>query len=93
MKKIVRNWYCLKCKATNKFAHEATLRQYFLVMKSSMTNQECQHFLLLNNKHEATKIQRNQLLIQTGQARPRKYMLRPPENGKGQLDSRREQLE
>ncbi|KQL36951.1 nuclease-related domain-containing protein [Psychrobacillus sp. FJAT-21963] len=75
MKKVIRSWYCPACKTYNKNAHESTLKDYFLVFKNTITNQECQQYLLLNNKHEATKILRNPLLRNTGQSRNRKYSL------------------
>ncbi|QFF97946.1 NERD domain-containing protein [Psychrobacillus glaciei] len=76
MKKVIRNWYCPSCKATQRNAHEAALVDYFLVCKNTISNQECQKFLNLNNKHEATKILKSPLLIKTGQSRNSKYTIK-----------------
>ncbi|WP_185907829.1 nuclease-related domain-containing protein [Psychrobacillus soli] len=76
MKKVIRNWYCPRCRSSHRHAHEAALRDYFLVYKSTISNQECQQFLQLNNKYEATKILNNPMLIKTGQSRSRKYSMK-----------------
>ncbi|MFJ8065555.1 nuclease-related domain-containing protein [Psychrobacillus sp. NPDC096426] len=76
MKKVIRNWYCPRCKSSHRHAHESALKDYFLVYKSTITNLECQQFLHLNNKYEATKILNNPMLIKTGQSRSRKYTMK-----------------
>ncbi|MFF2753429.1 nuclease-related domain-containing protein [Psychrobacillus sp. NPDC058041] len=73
MKKLPHNWFCPRCKIYHRKAHEQTLDEYFLIYKSTMSNIECQHFLKLNNKHEATRILKNSMLIKTGQSRNTKY--------------------
>lgn len=75
MKKVIRNWYCPRCKSLHRKAYETALRDYFLLYKSTLSNQECQQFLLLYNKYEATKILNNPMLIKTGQSRSRKYSM------------------
>lgn len=76
MKKVIRNWYCPRCKTFHRHAHKSALRDYFLVYKSTISNQECQHFLQLNNKYEANKILNNPILIKTGQSRSTKYSMK-----------------
>ncbi|WP_391207518.1 nuclease-related domain-containing protein [Psychrobacillus sp. L4] len=73
MKKLPHNWFCPRCKIYQKKAHEQTIDEYFLIYKSTMSNIECQHFLQLNNKHEATRILKNSMLIKTGQSKNTKY--------------------
>ncbi|WP_144511993.1 nuclease-related domain-containing protein [Bacillus sp. FJAT-22090] len=75
MKKLSRNWFCPRCKVYHRTAHENALKDYFLVFKNTMTNQDCQQFLKLNNKHEATRILRNSMLMKSGQSRNRKYSM------------------
>ena len=75
MKKIRHNWFCPRCKIYNKKAYEQALKDYFLIYKSTMSNNECQQFLKLNNKHEATRILKHNMLIKTGQSRNTKYIL------------------
>ncbi|MFJ5769555.1 nuclease-related domain-containing protein [Psychrobacillus sp. NPDC093180] len=75
MKKVIRNWYCPKCKSSHRYAHESALKDYFLIYKSTISNRECQQYLQLNNKYEATKILNNPMLIKTGQSRSRKYTM------------------
>lgn len=76
MKKVIRNWYCPRCKSSHRNAHVSTLRDYLLLYNSTISNQECQQFLQLNNKYEATKILNNPTLIKTGQSRSRKYSMK-----------------
>ena len=76
MKKVIRNWYCPRCKSSHPYAHESALKDYFLIYKSTISNLECQQFLQLNNKHEATKILNNPRLIKVGQSRSRKYTMK-----------------
>lgn len=76
MKKVIRNWYCPRCKSSQRNAHESALRDYLLVYKNTLSNQECQQFLQLNNKYEATRILNNPMLIKTGQSRSRKYSMK-----------------
>jgi hypothetical protein len=76
MKKVIRSWYCPKCRVTHRDAHETALVDYFLVFKNIISNQECQQFLNLNNKHEATKILKSPLLMKSGKSRNRKYTIK-----------------
>ncbi|WP_166462359.1 nuclease-related domain-containing protein [Psychrobacillus vulpis] len=73
MKKVKHNWFCPRCKIYHKRAHEQSLKDYFLICKSTMSNMECQQFLQLNNKHEATRILKNEMLLKTGRSRNTKY--------------------
>ncbi|WP_391119978.1 nuclease-related domain-containing protein [Psychrobacillus sp. L3] len=73
MKKLPQNWFCPRCKIFHRKAHEQTMEEYFLIYKSTISNIECQHFLQLNNKHQATRILKNSMLIKTGQSRNTKY--------------------
>ncbi|MEK4484615.1 nuclease-related domain-containing protein [Psychrobacillus sp. FSL H8-0484] len=75
MRKVSHNWFCPRCKIYHKKAHEQALRDYFFIYKNTMTNKECQQFLKLNNKHEATRILKNSMLMKTGQSRNAKYSI------------------
>lgn len=75
MKKIVRNWACPKCRNFSKLAHEQTLKDYFLVYKSTINNQECRRFFHLQDKYNANRILKNAKLSATGQARNTEYRM------------------
>ncbi|MEI4768891.1 nuclease-related domain-containing protein [Psychrobacillus sp. FJAT-51614] len=79
MKKVQHNWFCPKCKNYQRNAHEKTLIDYFLIYKNTMSNIECQHFLKLDNKHQATRILKNTMLVKTGRSRNTKYNIRSPQ--------------
>lgn len=66
MQKIIRTWYCPKCKATNSDAHQKAISTYFSLCKGTITNKECRDFLLLNNRYEARRILSSPLLIKSG---------------------------
>lgn len=78
MKKVQHNWFCPKCKNYQRNAHEKALKDYFFIYKNTMSNSECQHFLKLDNKHQATRILKNTMLTKTGQSRNTKYSFRSP---------------
>ncbi|WP_177184383.1 nuclease-related domain-containing protein [Psychrobacillus sp. OK032] len=75
MKKVIRNWACPRCRNFSKYAHEQTLKDYFLIYKNTINNEECRRFFHLQDKHEATRILKNPKLIKTGIARSTKYTM------------------
>lgn len=75
MKKITRNWACPNCRKFSKDAHEKTLKDYFLIYKETINNQECRRFFHLQDKHDATRILMNPKLIKSGKSRSTKYTM------------------
>lgn len=66
MDKIIRTWYCPRCKYTSAHAHEKAITTYFSLCKETITNKECREFLLLNNRYEAKRILASPLLQKYG---------------------------
>jgi len=75
MKKVIRNWTCPKCRNFSKLAHEQTIKDYFLIYKETINNQECRRFFHLQDKHDATRILKNANLIVTGKSRKTEYTM------------------
>lgn len=75
MKKVSRNWVCPRCRNFSKLAHEQTLKDYFLIYKDTINNQECRRFFHLQDKHEATRILKNNKLIASGKSRKTEYTM------------------
>ncbi|MFB5086058.1 nuclease-related domain-containing protein [Psychrobacillus sp. PGGUH221] len=75
MKKVSRNWVCPRCRNFSKLAHEHTLKDYFLIYKDIINNQECRRFFHLQDKHEATRILKNNKLIASGKSRKTEYTM------------------
>lgn len=75
LKKIIRNWVCPNCRKFSKHAHEKTLKDYFLIYKETINNQECRRFFHLQDKHDATRILTNPKLIKSGNAKNTKYTM------------------
>ncbi|MFJ5769587.1 NERD domain-containing protein [Psychrobacillus sp. NPDC093180] len=75
MKKIRRNWACPNCREFSKHAHEKTLKDFFLIYKETINNQECRRFFHLQDKHDATRILMNPKLIKSGKSRSTKYTM------------------
>ncbi|MFP7298498.1 nuclease-related domain-containing protein [Neobacillus niacini] len=74
MTKLPRTWHCPSCKVNNHLAHQAALVEWFLVVKSSITNRECREFLGVDI-HTATRILQSMPLQKIGTFRNRSYIL------------------
>ena len=75
IKKTIRNWICPSCRKFTKSPTKKTMRDYFLIYKETINNQECRRFFHLENKHAASRILTNSQLIKTGQAKNTKYTM------------------
>src|SRR5699024_6468267 len=69
MKYHYGNWHCHKCGQNSKYAHLKTLTDYFLLMKKSISNQECIHFLDLASRGIATRILKSGNLVYSAKYR------------------------
>ncbi|GAB4074055.1 hypothetical protein GCM10028778_15580 [Barrientosiimonas marina] len=59
MKRVHSGWLCEKCNCYSKHEHITALNDYLLLIKETITNQECMNFLGLNSRHVASRILKN----------------------------------
>ncbi|WP_167577820.1 nuclease-related domain-containing protein [Ammoniphilus sp. YIM 78166] len=77
MLKKQRGWHCLKCKALSKEAHVQAIEDYFLLFNSTLTNQQCRDFLLLDCRYKAKRILANMNLPTQNNTKGRTYATPP----------------
>ncbi|GAB3804287.1 hypothetical protein GCM10028868_31810 [Virgibacillus kimchii] len=56
LKRVHGGWLCGKCQHKSHNAHKQALEDYFLLIKPSISNQECMNWLKLNSRHAAKRI-------------------------------------
>lgn len=56
MERIYNGWVCKKCTNKSRYAHRRAIADYFLLVRSYMSNSECMRFLKFNSKNIATKL-------------------------------------
>ncbi|WP_257009169.1 nuclease-related domain-containing protein [Bacillus sp. 7884-1] len=74
MIKLPRTWHCPSCKVNDHLAHQATLDEWFLVVKRTITNRECREFFGVDI-HTATRILQSLPLQTKGTFRNRSYFM------------------
>ena len=73
MRRFKRTWHCEACGRTDPHAHQSTLRDYFYLFDSSISNKECRDFLLIKDIHLTTRLLRQQIHRKTGCFRSTRY--------------------
>jgi hypothetical protein len=73
MKYHQRGWICPICHARSKNAHELAVRDYFILIKSTITNSELRAFLHLPNARVANRILSTLNLRSSGEKKARVY--------------------
>jgi hypothetical protein len=73
MKYQHRAWICPHCYHRSKTAHEKAIQDYFLLIKSTITNAELRQFIQLPNARIANKILKNLNIPYTGNNKARVY--------------------
>lgn len=66
-------WFCSSCNSTSKDAHIQAIHDYFLLMKSSITNKECREFLSIPSRRVAENILKGSGLIPIGNTKNTYY--------------------
>lgn len=56
MKWVKRSWRCYRCQTSSHNAHFATLNDFFLLIKPSISNQEARKFLKINSRHTVYRL-------------------------------------
>jgi len=59
MKRIHSGWICKRCRKKYRHAHLQALEAHRLLIKSSIKNSECMHWLKLDSRYVATRILRS----------------------------------
>lgn len=67
-------WHCPTCKATSATAHHQAVRDYFLLVKPTMTNAEFRSFTHIDQVNTATKLLIKMGLPYSGEKRHRVYL-------------------
>lgn len=75
MKRVKGQWYCGSCKQTSKNAHIAALKDYSLLIHSTITNQQLREFLYLPSTSVASKLLTSLGLKSQGTFKDRVYLL------------------
>lgn len=66
-------WYCSKCKVISKSAHIQAIKDYFLLIKPSVTNSELCLFLHIDSKNVGYKILKSMNFPHSGKFKNRVY--------------------
>ncbi|MFE8699485.1 NERD domain-containing protein [Cytobacillus sp. FJAT-54145] len=66
-------WYCENCQTKDKLAHIQAIYDYFLLLSSSITNQQARDFLLLASEDTVARLLQQMKLPQTGAKKGRVY--------------------
>ncbi|HEX7063886.1 MAG TPA: NERD domain-containing protein [Bacillales bacterium] len=75
MKRAHGIWVCPSCEASSKSAHVEALRDYALLIRPEITNQQLRDFLRLSSRTMATNILASMNLEHSGGTRGRRYWL------------------
>ncbi|MDZ5472213.1 nuclease-related domain-containing protein [Bacillus sp. 31A1R] len=72
-----RSWYCEKCNSYHKDAHVRTLKDYFLLINKTITNEKCRSFLQLSSPDVANRLLTSMNLVSTAQTRDEFILPKP----------------
>ncbi|MFV2050365.1 NERD domain-containing protein [Metabacillus litoralis] len=82
MDRLKGNWFCPYCGEKNKHAHVKAVKDYRLLIKSTISNRELRDFLKFDSADTATRLFQTMNLRSTGKNKTRIYFLDSLENGK-----------
>ncbi|MGE6260369.1 hypothetical protein ACQKCU_21220 [Heyndrickxia sporothermodurans] len=69
------HWRCTQCQYTSKKAHEQSIKDYFLLIESHITNKKCREFLMLSSSKTTHTILKSMNLIASGKKKGRMYQI------------------
>ncbi|HZG72958.1 MAG TPA: hypothetical protein VEY51_15580 [Chondromyces sp.] len=75
MKRMHGNWYCVSCEYLSKDAHVESLREYYLLVDSEITNRKAREFLLVPSSFTTKRLLFNLGLPYRGEKKGRVYAL------------------
>lgn len=67
-------WCCPRCQSKSSTAHHQAMHDYFLLIRSTITNQQCREFLLLSSKDIAYRLLASLNLPYSGSGKGRVYI-------------------
>ena len=73
MVRCKRSWYCSNCKLKSSDAHHEAIRDWFMLIKPSISAAECKVFLELEHLSTARNILKNPLYKRVGNNKMRRY--------------------
>ena len=66
MIRLFSTWYCPSCKEESKDAHIQALKDYFLLMGSTITNKQCREFLHIPSRRTSEQLLKSMNLTKVG---------------------------
>jgi hypothetical protein len=66
MIRLFSTWYCPSCKEESKDAHIQALKDYFLLMGSTITNKQCREFLHISSRRTSEQLLKSMNLTKVG---------------------------
>lgn len=73
MERCKRSWHCPECKLISSDAHHEAIREWFMLIKPSISAAECKEFLELEHLSTARNILKNPLYKRVGNNKMRRY--------------------
>lgn len=70
-----RTWQCSNCQHTCVRAHKQALREYYMLIGNTITNQQCRQFLKIDNTDLAKRILQATCTMRSGSTKNRIYKL------------------
>ncbi|WP_243290275.1 nuclease-related domain-containing protein [Bacillus sp. FJAT-47783] len=75
MQRKLKKWFCPKCNSFSRTAHQQAIKDYFLLIKPTITNSECRDFLKLDSRYVANGILTSMNFPSNGVTRGKKYYM------------------
>lgn len=75
MARIKRSWHCPACKLKDSLAHHEAIKEWFMLIKPTISASECKEFLELDYLSTARNILKNPLYKKTGSNKIRRYYI------------------
>lgn len=67
------NWICISCNHKDRDAHIAAIQEWFLFYKETITNRECQEYLLINDRHLIKRLLKHENILEFGNTKGAYY--------------------
>lgn len=75
MNRCKRSWHCPECKLLSSSAHHEAIREWFMLIKPSISAAECKDFLELEHLSTARNILKNPIYKRVGNNKMRRYYI------------------
>lgn len=71
--RIANKWYCQKCRTYSKNVHINSIKDFFLIISTTITNKLCREFLMIDNPDIAKRVLTSLNLPTSGSNKNRQY--------------------